>query len=74
MLCGACKKKEAIVHLTVFQVGSSQIEKMDFCPECAAEKGAIHPKGIPPEKLMHALKNGTADDLLSSSGHDPEEN
>jgi protein arginine kinase activator len=44
MLCCICKEKEATVHLT--QIVAEQMERTDFCEDCARTKGVNDPTGF----------------------------
>ena len=44
MLCCACNKKEATVHVT--EVAKDCVQRADLCEECAKQKGVNDPAGF----------------------------
>ena len=59
MICDACGKKEATVHLT--EIVNDQVSKLNLCEECAREKGAEMEEHFGLSELLAGLTDmGTA--------------
>ena len=53
MLCDACKKSQATVHLT--QLVEGKTKKIDLCEDCSKEKGVDDPTGFSLADLLQGL-------------------
>lgn len=53
MLCDACKKNEATVHLT--QIVENKMQTIDLCESCSKSKGVDDPTGFSLASLLMGL-------------------
>jgi protein arginine kinase activator len=56
MLCNACKKNEATVHLT--QIVDNKMQTIDLCESCSKAKGVDDPTGFSLAGLLLGLSAG----------------
>jgi protein arginine kinase activator len=64
MLCCVCKEKEAKVHLT--QIVGDNMQKVDLCEACAAQKGVNDPAAFSLADLLLGL--GASQEMEQATG------
>ncbi len=70
MLCQACKKTEATIHLT--QVVGNKIRKLDLCEACADKYGVKDPAGFSMIEILKKFSQIIESPIQSSSSHSKE--
>jgi len=68
MLCDACKKNEATVHLT--QIVDNKMQTIDLCEGCSKAKGVDDPTGFSLASLLVGL--GASQEEASAAAPTPE--
>jgi protein arginine kinase activator len=64
MLCDACKKNEATVHLT--QIVENKMQTIDLCEGCSKSKGVDDPTGFSLAGLLMGLGNSAETEPAAS--------